>query len=41
MEDNQVERGALIEPQAFLVAEFSGLRREIELEIKEIGDILR
>ena len=41
MENREPLRDALIEPGAFLVAEFAALRREIELEIKEIGDFLR
>jgi hypothetical protein len=41
MENSEALRGALIKPNAFLITEFDALRREIELEIKEIGDFLR
>jgi hypothetical protein len=41
MEENDAKRTSLIEPQAFIIAEYSALRREIELEIKEIGEYLR
>jgi len=39
--DKDDTRDPLVKPEAFLVAEFSALRREIELVIKELGDYLR
>jgi len=39
--DKEQAREFTIKPEAFLVAEFSALRREIELVIKELGDYLR
>jgi hypothetical protein len=41
MEHSEPLRTALIKPDTFLITEFDALRREIELEIKEIGDYLR